>query len=311
MPSSLPFSPQIQDRLRGVAVGAALGDAFGMPLEFLPPRSLDELVTELQHGRLPAGHFTDDTEMALALAESLLAHRPLNTADLTARFVAWYHANPADIGIQTSAILGRASRGEDALQAAAELLQQNPDAAGNGSLMRCWPVALAFWDDLPQLMQASALQSKVTHAHPDCVNACVATNLVLALLIQGEPIQVALTRALELAGRPLNVTDRVEEAPRKSRSELPNTGWVLHTLEAAVWGLTTTRCFEDAVIQVANLGRDSDTAATVAGALAGAAYGLSAIPLAWRKLLNGEWPLGSRTTWQDVGFISLADQLSE
>lgn len=310
MTHSLPLSPQIQDRLRGVAVGAALGDAFGMPLEFLPPHSLGELVTEMQHGRLPAGHFTDDTEMALALAESLLAHRPLDPADLTARFVAWYHAKPADIGIQTSAVLGRAARGEDALQAAEDLLRANPEAAGNGSLMRCWPVALAFWDDLPQLIHASTLQSRITHAHPDCVNACVVTNLLLALLIQGGSIPQAIGQALELAGRPLNVTERVEEVTHKSRTELPNTGWVLHTLEAAVWGLTTTHRFEDAVIQVTNLGRDSDTAATVAGALAGAAYGLSAIPQQWRKLLNGEWPLGSRTTWQDVGFISLADQLS-
>jgi ADP-ribosyl-[dinitrogen reductase] hydrolase len=113
-----------------------------------------------------------------------------------------------------------------------------------------------------------------------------------------------------LAGRPLNVTERVEGAPHKTRNELPNSGWVLHTLESAIWGLTNTDNFQDAIIQVANLGHDSDTAATVAGALAGAAYGLAAIPTAWRKLLSGEWPLGSRTMWQDLGFINLADRLA-
>ncbi len=306
----IELSPQIQDRLRGAAVGAALGDAFGMPLEFLPPRPLRELVVEMQHGRLPAGHFTDDTEMALALAESLLAHRPLNPAYLTGRFVSWYESNPDDIGIQTSTILRRASRGEDALKVATELLKINPDAAGNGSLMRCWPVTLAFWNDLPQLMETSALQSRVTHAHEDCVNACVVANLVMALLVQGDEIPAAISQALELAEHPLNVTERVEGAPHKTRSELPNSGWVLHTLESALWGLTTTNNFKDAIIQVANLGHDTDTAATVAGALAGAAYGLSAIPMEWRKLLSGEWPLGSRTFWQDVGFINLADRLA-
>lgn len=306
----IELSPQIQDRLRGAAVGAALGDAFGMPLEFLPPRSTSEMVVEMQHGRLPAGHFTDDTEMALALAESLLAHRPLDTGDLTRRFVGWFESNPDDIGIQTSTILRRASRGEDALQVAAELLKVNPDAAGNGSLMRCWPVALAYWNDLPGLIETSALQSRVTHAHADCVNACLVTDLILALLTRGEAIPAAIQQALELAGRPLNVTERVEGAPHKTRNELPNSGWVLHTLESAIWGLTSTDNFQDAIIQVANLGHDSDTAATVAGALAGAAYGLGAIPTTWRKLLSGEWPLGSRTMWQDLGFINLADRLS-
>lgn len=305
-----PLTPPIQDRLRGIAVGAALGDAFGMPLEFQSQRSAAQMVVEMQRGRLPAGHFTDDTEMALALAESLLVERPLNPLDLTRRFVSWYRSNPEDIGIQTSTILRHASQGEPALQVAAEFLKTNPEAAGNGSLMRCWPVTLAYWNDLPALMETSALQSRMTHAHPDCVNACVVINLLLALLAQGEDIPAAIRQALELAGHPLNVTERVEEAPRKLRSELPNSGWVLHTLEAAIWGLTTTNNFKDAIIQVANLGHDADTAATVAGALAGATYGLVDIPLQWRKLLSGEWPLGSRTMWQDIGFIDLADRLA-
>src|SRR5512136_110061 len=97
----------IQDCLRGVAVGAAIGDALGMPLEFGPAIPLDWLVRTMKPGRMPAGTFTADTEMALALADSLLAHRPLDPADLAARFVAWYHAGPPDVGSHTASVLRR------------------------------------------------------------------------------------------------------------------------------------------------------------------------------------------------------------
>ena len=90
--------PNLQERARGCAVGAAVGDALGMPLEFGAPSPPDRLVRHMQPGRLPAGAFTDDTEMALALAESLLARRPLDPADLACRFVRWYRANPPDVG---------------------------------------------------------------------------------------------------------------------------------------------------------------------------------------------------------------------
>ena len=101
----------------------------------------------------------------------------------------------------------------------------------------------------------------------------------------------------------------VEAASRRHRSELKNSGWVRHTLESAVWGLLTTDSFEDAVVQVVNLGNDADTAGAVVGALAGAAYGLAAIPIRWRESLRGEWPLGSGRIWHTDDLIALADQL--
>ena len=137
----------LQDRLRGVAVGAAIGDALGMPLEFGPAIPADRLVRTMQSGRLPAGAFTDDTEMALALAGSLLERSPLDADSLARHFVAWYRAGPSDVGIQTSNVLGRIARGAP-WQAAVDAVQRaKPDSAGNGSVMRCWPVALAHWDD--------------------------------------------------------------------------------------------------------------------------------------------------------------------
>src|SRR5512139_418865 len=133
----------LRDRARGCAVGAAIGDAFGMPLEFRSRQPVDRLVREMRPGRLPAGTFTDDTEMALALAESLLAHFPLDPADLAQRFVAWYRTGPPDVGGQTRAVLSRISHGEPWARASAAVQARNPGSAGNGSVMRCWPVALA------------------------------------------------------------------------------------------------------------------------------------------------------------------------
>ena len=114
------------DRLAGVAVGAAVGDALGMPLEFGPPRLLGRLVTGMTAGRLPAGSFTDDTEMALALAESLLAHRPLDPGDLAARFTNWYRRSPPDVGVHTARVLGQIANGVGWEAASRAAWQANP-----------------------------------------------------------------------------------------------------------------------------------------------------------------------------------------
>jgi ADP-ribosyl-[dinitrogen reductase] hydrolase len=298
------------DRIRGTAVGAAVGDALGMPLEFGPSRPADDLERTMRAGRLPAGTFTDDTEMALALAESLLAARPLDPADLANRFVAWLQAGPGDVGIQTHDVLARIAAGEPWAQAVAAVQQARPDAAGNGSVMRCWPVALAYWDDLAGLERDSALQSRVTHAHPDCVAGCVFVNVALYHLLRGTPPAEAIAMASESVDLSAGLRALLASAAGRGRGELANSGWVRHTLESAVWGLLTTSTFEDALVQVVNLGRDADTAGAVVGALAGAAYGLPAIPTRWRAALRGTWPLRQGRTWREADLVVLAERLA-
>jgi ADP-ribosyl-[dinitrogen reductase] hydrolase len=300
----------IQDRLRGVAVGAAIGDALGMPLEFGPVIPLDRLVRDMRPGRLPAGAFTDDTEMALALAESLLEHQPLDPADLAARFVAWYRAGPPDIGNQTRDVLSRIGRGASWTAAVDAVQRTNPRSAGNGSVMRCWPVALAHRDDRAALLAASRLQSQVTHPHPECVAGSAFVNAALYHLIHGAEPRQAVARALADADPPAALRQAITEAPAQRRDELPNTGWVRHTVASAVWGLLTTESFAEAVVQVVNLGDDADTAGAVAGALAGAAYGLAAIPATWRAALHGEWPLRGGVRWDAARLVTLAERLA-
>jgi ADP-ribosyl-[dinitrogen reductase] hydrolase len=299
-----------RDRVRGCAAGAAIGDALGMPLEFGPRRPLDRLVRDMQPGRIPAGSFTDDTEMALALADSLLAHRPLDPDDLARRLVAWLQARPDDVGIHTHNVLSRIAAGERWEEAVHAVQRQRPDSAGNGSVMRCWPVALAHWDDLDPLLAGSRLQSRVTHPHAECETGSAFVNAAIYYLLRGVPAADAVTQAVERVEMPAPLRAVVEGAPTRRREALVNSGWVRHTLESAVWGLLAHETFEEAVVQVVNLGSDADTAGAVVGALAGAAYGIEAIPTRWRNALQGEWPLRSGVRWHAADLANLADRLA-
>jgi len=296
-------------RARGCAVGAAVGDALGMPLEFKPPRLAHDLLREMIPGRLPAGSFTDDTEMALALAESLLERGSLDPDDLAGRFAAWLERHPPDVGAHTRRVLSRVARGVPWREAAAAAQAADPESAGNGSVMRCWPVALVYGGAPETLRAASILQSDVTHPHPDCAAACVFVNTLIAALLREAPPEAAFEQALASTELDHGFRRVIEAAPTRARAELANSGWVRHTVESAVWGLLTTSSFEEAVVQVANLGHDADTAAAVTGALAGAAYGLDAIPARWRAALRGAWPIKSDTFWSAEDFIRLADRL--
>ncbi|MBU0494912.1 MAG: ADP-ribosylglycohydrolase family protein [Chloroflexi bacterium] len=300
----------IRDRARGCAVGAAIGDALGMPLEFGPRRHAGRLVREMTPARLPAGSFTDDTEMALVLAESLLTQCPLDPVDLAQRFVAWYRARPPDVGVHTSGGLSRIAAGEPWDQAVAAVQRQHPDSAGNGSVMRCWPAALAHWNNLEGLLIDSRLQSWITHPHVECAAGSMFTNAVIYYLLRGVPPREAVAQALDAVEIPPALAAVIQLAPARRRDELANSGWVRHTLESAVWGLLTTDSFEEAVVQVVNLGNDADTAGAVVGALAGAAYGLAAIPGRWWEALRGEWPLGSGHIWRTDDLVALTDQLT-
>nr|MBC7244437.1 ADP-ribosylglycohydrolase family protein [Chloroflexota bacterium] len=310
-----------RNRIRGCAIGAAVGDALGMPLEGSWRQPVDRLVRDMRAGRLPAGTITDDTEIALALAESLLTRRPLDPVDLAQRFAAWFRAGPDDIGNQTYAVLARIAAGESWEEAVEAVQRRWPESAGNGSVMRCWPVALAHWNDtaavsqpehgLEALLADSRLQSQVTHPHPDCVASSAFVNAAIYYLLHGMAPSDAIAQALETVEMPEPLRAVIVAAPSRKREELANSGWVRHTLESAVWGLLNTDTFEEALVQVVNLGGDADSAGSVVGALAGAAYGLDAIPLRWQQALRAEWPLRSGRIWQVDDFIALADALAK
>lgn len=273
-------------RAQGALLGLAIGDALGTTLEFNTRDSAPRLIDMVGGGpfRLKAGQWTDDTAMALALGTSLEACGDLNEHDLMTRFVRWRrHGDYSctgtcfDIGVTTSAALSRWEQTGNPIAGSTD-----PSSAGNGSLMRLAPVAFASCQDRAQLVNWAARQSRTTHAAPEAVDACVAFSLALADAINGEPRSVVLApRASDFVGQ---VAPIMQGAWRgKRRGEIRASGYVAHSLEAALWCVARTGSFANAVLLAANLGEDADTTAAITGQLAGALYGIDGIPDAWRR----------------------------
>ena len=274
----------VQDRAMGALLGLAVGDALGTTLEFRP-RDEGARIVDITGGgpfQLQPGCWTDDTAMALALAESLLASESLDCSDLMDRFVAWRQngeysptGHCFDIGITTRNALERYLRSGDPVAGSTD-----PRTAGNGSLMRLAPVALRFWNDRDRLDHAAAQQSRTTHAAEEAVDGCRAFADLLADAISGKPRRDVLApRAFD--GAP-GIAEIVKGSWRGSaRKDIRSSGYVVHTLEAAMWSVARTANFRNAVLLAANLADDADTVAAVTGQLAGAIYGLSGIPTDW------------------------------
>lgn len=278
----------IRDRAVGAFLGLAVGDAVGTTLEFRP-RDAQPRVEDMVGGGpfdLPAGSWTDDTTMALALADSLAASETLDCRDLMDRFVSWWRdgaysctGSCFDIGNTTSAALARYKRTGDPMAGSTD-----PRASGNGSLMRLAPVALRFWDDRVLLDATAAEQSRTTHGTEEAVDACRVFAELVADAIAGSP------RADLLAPRRFDGAPAVKRILAGSwrgrpRDEISSSGYVIDTLEAAIWSVARTADFRSAVLLASNLADDADTVAAVTGQLAGALYGLGGIPDSWLERL--------------------------
>lgn len=274
----------VRDRAIGAFLGLAVGDAVGTTLEF-KSRDSYPLHTDMVGGGpfgLKAGQWTDDTSMALALADSLLAGDEFDPADLMERFVAWrddgeYSCTGScfDIGGTVASALSRWKRTGDPIAGSTD-----PQSAGNGSLMRLSPVAIRHWQDRETLRKVAAIQSQTTHGAPEAVSACVAYADLTADAIAGQP------RHEVLAPRRSKHAGKIETVMRGSwrgaaREDIGSSGYVAHSLEAALWSIGRTSDFRSAILTAANLGGDADTTAAIAGQLAGALYGASGIPAEW------------------------------
>ncbi|ABD85997.1 ADP-ribosylglycohydrolase family protein [Rhodopseudomonas palustris] len=296
---SPPPADRIRDRAIGALAGLAIGDAVGVPLEFQPRDSTPPLHDMIGGGpfRLEPGEWTDDTSMALCLADSLLAcPGAFDAADLMGRFVAWWEqgANSVnqrgcfDIGLTTKAALQRWQRERDPYAGSPD-----PRAAGNGSLMRLSPVAIRFWNDRQALQDVAIRQSRTTHAAAEALEACALYAEILADAIEGRPrSQLLRPRDGAYAGAVQAIAAGSWRGKR--RDQIQSSGYVLHSLEAALWCVGSTADFSSAVLKAANLGDDADTTAAIAGQLAGALYGASGIPRHWMARLAGREAILSR-----------------
>jgi ADP-ribosyl-[dinitrogen reductase] hydrolase len=280
---------RLPDRFRGVLLGLAVGDALGAPLEFQPARTPEHYLTEMIGGgwqKLAPGEWTDDTQQALCIVESLLAKRVFDPDDIARRFVVWMKSNPKDIGLHTRRVLDAIQHGDPWEAASREEQAQSPDNAPNGSLMRCAPLALFFCRHPEYVASLSPVLSRITHAHPDCEWACVFINVTVVGLLSGLGRSEAVEMAYDACdGASQALKDRIGRAMEPT-SETSPTGYVLDTLEVAVWAFLHTHSFEDAVITAVNRGADADTVGAVVGALAGARYGMTGIPSRWLMALK-------------------------
>ena len=287
------------DRCRGALLGLAIGDALGAAVEFRPPGTFPP-VTGFRDGgphRLEAGEWTDDTSMAIALADSI-AKVGWDLNDQAKRYVDWWRAGKYsvngrcfDIGITTQRALSNFASNQDALTSG----ERSEQASGNGSIMRLAPVPIRFGslypNDLAELARLAEESSLPTHASSQCISACRYFATVLAALIEGVDRDTALSRDWEPLQKlneiqPLNpLIQKVAKGSFRSKQppEIQGSGWVVKSLEASLWAFHDAQDFEDAVFKAVNLGDDADTTGAVCGQLAGAYWGESGIPESLRS----------------------------
>ncbi|WP_298441546.1 ADP-ribosylglycohydrolase family protein [uncultured Ferrimonas sp.] len=297
-------SDSFHPKARGCLLGLALGDALGTTLEFKAKGSFTPILDMMGGGpfNLRAGQWTDDTSMALCLADSLLATGYNDPIDQNARYLRWYrHGENSvtghcfDIGNTVRAALHRFERSGDGFCGS-----RDPFSAGNGSLMRLAPVVLAYCHpfDHQLLWQMAADSSRTTHSEALTVSACqvMASAIAVALTLPSGDKNQWLSQWREQL-QPLPVAPKLKPLLAgsfidKTEAEIVGSGYVLASLEAALWAFWHSDNFEQGALLAANLGDDADTTAAIFGQLAGAFYGLDGLPqhwldkLAWRQQIE-------------------------
>ncbi|MDP9294267.1 MAG: ADP-ribosylglycohydrolase family protein [Actinomycetota bacterium] len=276
-----------RERAVGSVLGLALGDALGAPFEFRRAAQIPSPVPafELPWRGLPPGTTTDDTAMARNLMRSLIANDGhLDAVDVLRRHVEWLATDPPDIGNLTRRVLSRAREG--AADPAREYVEQRgPEvSAGNGSVMYCAPLGIAYANRPGELVDAAPSLSAITHWDERCRTACLAVTLAVAALVRGEKPREAVVRAVAaVSGREgaEELEELVDTAGVTRPIDGPDQGFVLFTAGVALRTAAEAPPFDDGLRAVVALGGDTDTNAAVTGALLGALHGRIGLPKKW------------------------------
>lgn len=279
-----------RDRFRGCLLGLAVGDAVGTTVEFHPPGSFEPLTDMVGGGpfRLLPGQWTDDTSMALCLATSLVECNGFDARDQMERYCRW-----ADTGYLSST--GRCFDIGGTVASALRRFRQigepfagssDPLSAGNGCLMRLAPIPLFFFPDLEAAERFGAESCRTTHGATECVDACRLFARIISRALMGKTKDEVIfgdSGSFVGAGKIIAIAEGVYGD--KSETDICGSGYVVESLEAALWCFLYTDSFAQAILKAANLGDDADTTAAICGQLAGAYYGVSNIPAAWLERL--------------------------
>lgn len=301
-----------QDRAAGVLLGTACGDALGAGYEFGPPLADEVGIGMVGGGPIgwAPGEWTDDTSMALAIAEITATGADLRSRSaqdaLAARWAGWAREAP-DVGIQTRAVFSAAGANPSAVdlaQAAVVVHERRGFSGGNGSLMRTAPLALAHLHDPEGLSDAVRTVSALTHRDPEAGEACLLWCLAIRhAVLQGTFAGLGLALERLPSDRATVWAQRIAEAEAHPPAYFTNNGWVVHALQAA-WSAISRTAIPDedpangafpaqhlrlALESAVRGGHDTDTVAAIAGGLLGAVWGASAVPLSWLRVVHG-WP---------------------
>jgi poly(ADP-ribose) glycohydrolase ARH3 len=293
------------DRARGALLGTFTGDALGMPFEGAPSGSLPERL-EMLDARLGRGTYTDDTQMAIALAESMLERGRVDEPHLGRAFLAAYDPRRG-YGSGTRTVLALISEGVPPADAAARAFEGR-GSLGNGAAMRVAPVAVRYAHDPQALLDAARTSARVTHAHPVGIDAAATQAAAVGAAMRGEdPLAAAraaaatpqLRRGLATAARLLAQLP----SPDTVAAELGNRTTGHESVPAAIYAVAAHARFEDSVAFAVRCGGDTDTIGAMAGAIAGARDGATAIPVRWLDALEDGHKGRSHVEW-------LAEQLA-
>jgi ADP-ribosyl-[dinitrogen reductase] hydrolase len=288
------------DRVAGVLLGVAAGDALGVPYEYnsrpLPGPGEQARMLGGGLGGYAPGQWSDDTEMTSVIAQVAARFPDLREKAaldaIAAGFLRWHADGPADIGIQTSSVLDplRGTPEEGAagrmLTRAAEVHATTGRSAGNGSLMRTTPVALAHLGDPAVIAQAARAVSALTHHDPQAGDACALWCLAIDHAVRTGEIDARAGLGHVGPEWPDLLDEAGQEPPEAFAG---SNGWAVAALQGAWSAIVRTTGLVDGLQAAVRGGGDTDTVAAIAGGLLGAAYGASAVPDEWRAALHG-WP---------------------
>jgi ADP-ribosylglycohydrolase len=275
-------------RYRGCLLGLAVGDALGTTLEFSPPGTFTPIDDMIGGGpfNLKPGHWTDDTSMALCLATSLIERQGFDPIDQLDRYVRWWREGYLsstgtcfDIGSTVRSALARFLQTREPFPGSAD-----PHAAGNGSIMRLAPVVLYYARQLEQAIHFAAQSSRTTHGAPEAIDACRYFAVLILDALSGKRKDEVL-RDQHTTFAPKIAALAAGSFKRKQPPEIRGTGYVVDSLEAALWAFYHSRAFREGALLAVNLGDDADTTGAVYGQLAGAFYGEENIPAVWRDTI--------------------------
>lgn len=282
---------KVINRFRGALLGLACGDAVGTTVEFKQRGSFN-IVTDMIGGGpfdLEPGQWTDDTSMALCLATSLLECDKFNAKDQMEKYCLWMDKGYLSSNGKCFDIGNTTYRSLFIFKATGKIFDSNtdPNSSGNGCLMRLAPVPMYFLNDVDMAIKMSGESSRTTHGSYECIDSCRIFGSMLVSALSG----CSKNKILFENNISINNSERLFKILQgkyttMSENEIKGSGYVVESLEAALWCFFKTTNFRDAILMATNLGDDSDTTAAICGQIAGAYYGIDGIPDDWLNILT-------------------------